>query len=213
MSAQRLRGLYAITHSPLHQGLQGLLEDVEAALQGGAAVIQYRDKSLDRSRRLQEARALASLCHGYGVPLVVNDDARLAADSGAQGVHLGQGDASLDEARALLGRGALIGISCYNRLDLALAAYHQGADYLALGAFFSSPTKPRAPRASLELLAEVSRSVPLPVVAIGGIKADNASALIAQGAALVAVIHGVFGQPDIRASASALAQLFAQGSR
>lgn len=204
-----LTGLYAITDSKLTPG-DALLPAVAAALRGGARVIQYRDKGDDTARRQREADALNTLCRTHGAALIINDDAELAAVCGAAGVHLGRDDPQLRAARKRLGRDAIIGVSCYNALTRAQAAAEQGADYVAFGRFFPSLTKPDAVAATPELLRAARRTLELPLVAIGGITPDNGGLLIAAGADMLAVIHGVFGQPDIEAAARRFAQLFTQ---
>ncbi len=204
----KLRGLYAITDSELLKGK--LLPYVEAALKGGATLLQYRDKSTDDARRLREAEALRELCNRYGAALIINDDAELAARLGV-GLHLGQTDGSLSVARALLGRQAIIGGTCHAQLELAEAAAGEGASYVAFGRFFNSNTKPGAPAASLELLAAAKAKINLPIVAIGGVTLDNAPALIAQGASMVAVVHGLFGADsaaEVERRARAFSDLF-----
>lgn len=186
----KLRGLYAITDSQLLAGR--FLSHVEAALDGGVCLLQYRDKSDDAARRLREAEALAKLCERYGTQLVINDDAELAARLGV-GVHLGQTDGPLTPARALLGRDAIIGSTCHAQLELAEQAVAEGASYVAFGRFFNSVTKPGAPAADLALLGQARARVQLPIAVIGGITLDNAAPLVAQGADLLAVIHGLFG--------------------
>jgi thiamine-phosphate pyrophosphorylase len=188
---------------------QSLIRRVELALAGGARLVQYRDKSRDLSLRLAQARALGTLCDAAGVPLIINDDIQLAAAVSADGVHLGRDDPDPREARRLLGPSALIGVSCYDRLDLAEAAQAAGADYVAFGSFFPSSTKPLAVRADLDLLRQARRRIRLPLVAIGGITPENGAALIEAGADLLAVVSGVFGAPDLRAAAAAYARLFA----
>ncbi|MCP8635478.1 thiamine phosphate synthase [Pseudomonas mosselii] len=185
-----LRGLYAITDSQLLAGR--FLSHVEAALKGGVCLLQYRDKSDDAGRRLREAEALTRLCERYGTQLIINDDAELAARLGV-GVHLGQTDGPLTPARALLGRQAIIGSTCHASLDLAQQAASEGASYVAFGRFFNSVTKPGAPAAGVELLEQARAQVKLPIAVIGGITLDNAAPLIAHGADLLAVIHGLFG--------------------
>ena len=200
-------GLYAITDAlliPDHR----LLEAVEQALLGGAQLIQYRDKSDDAARRLAQAQQLNALCQRYQIPLLINDDVELAATVGAAGVHLGKDDPPLADARARLGETALIGVSCYNQLDLALAAERAGADYVAFGAVFPSPTKPTEIRASVALLREAHAALRTPIVAIGGITPDNAPLLLDVGVDALAVVSGVFGQPEIRAAAARYAELF-----
>ncbi|MFP5409894.1 MAG: thiamine phosphate synthase [Gammaproteobacteria bacterium] len=203
-------GVYAITPETADTG--HLLTQIEAALTGGVAAVQYRDKSNDVARRHEQASELAALCRRFGVPLIVNDDLRLADLVGADGVHLGRDDGSLREARIILGKGKFIGASCYQSLDLALAAQTAGADYVAFGSFFASPTKPDAGRASLDLLREAGPAIHVPLVAIGGITLANAPAVLDAGADCLAVLSAVFDAPDIRAAARDLNQLFATES-
>jgi len=186
----KLRGLYAITDSQLLAGR--FLSHVEAALEGGVCLLQYRDKSDDAARRLREAEGLMKLCERYGTHLLINDDAELAARLGV-GVHLGQTDGPLTPARALLGRRAIIGSTCHASLELAAQAASEGASYVAFGRFFNSVTKPGAPAANVELLEQARAQVKLPIAVIGGITLDNAAPLVAHGADLLAVIHGLFG--------------------
>jgi len=204
----KLHGLYAITDSQLLAGK--LLPYVEAALKGGAKLLQYRDKSTDDARRLREAEALRELCNRYGAALIINDDAELAARLGV-GLHLGQTDGSLSVARALLGRKAIIGVTCHAQLELAEAAAKEGVSYVAFGRFFNSTTKPGAPAANVELLDAAKARINLPIVAIGGVTLDNAPALIAHGASMVAVIHGLFGADsaaEVERRARAFSALF-----
>lgn len=204
----KLRGLYAITDSELLKGK--LLPYVEAALKGGATLLQYRDKSSDDARRLREAEALRELCNRYGAALIINDDAELAARLGV-GLHLGQGDGSLSAARALLGRQAIIGGTCHAQLELAEAAVKEGVNYVAFGRFFNSTTKPGAPSADIALLKAAKSRVNLPIVAIGGVTLENAPELIAHGASMVAVVHGLFGADsadEVERRARAFSALF-----
>ncbi len=204
----KLRGLYAITDSELLKGR--LLPYVEAALKGGATLLQYRDKSSDDARRLREAETLRELCNRYGAALIINDDAELAARLGV-GLHLGQGDGSLPAARALLGRQAIIGGTCHAQLELAEAAAKEGVSYVAFGRFFNSTTKPGAPSADIALLAAAKAKVNLPIVAIGGVTLENAPELIAHGASMVAVVHGLFGAgsaDEVERRARAFSALF-----
>lgn len=208
MSPMSCRGLYALTDAVLLPD-DRLIGAVERALLGGARLIQYRDKSHDAARRLTQAQALDELCQRYKVPLIINDDAELAAQVGAAGVHIGQDDPDLATARARLGPKAIIGVSCYDRLDLALAAERAGADYVAFGAFFPSPTKPHEIRPPIALLREARAALTVPIVAIGGITPDNAPLLLNAGADALAVVSAVFAQPDIQAAARRFAALFA----
>jgi len=196
-------GLYAITDGPRDD----LLEAVARALEGGARLVQYRDKTSDHARRHAEAAALRQLCAGRGVPLIVNDDLELAAAIGADGVHLGEQDLALPTARAALGEQAIIGVSCYDSLERARELAAAGADYVAFGAFFPSPTKPLARRAAPELLRQ-SAALGVPRVAIGGITPDNAASLVGAGADYLAVISALFGAADVRAAAQTFTDLY-----
>lgn len=205
-----LRGLYAITDSQLLADGR-LLPYVEAALRGGAKLLQYRDKSSDAALRLRQAEALRELCLRHGAQLIINDDLELAARLGV-GLHLGQEDGSLSAARALLGRDAIIGATCHASLELAEQARRDGASYVAFGRFFTSQTKPGAPAATPELLEQARARLRLPIVAIGGVTLDNAPGLIARGASMVAVIHALFAAPnaaEVERRAHAFSQLFA----
>lgn len=202
-----MRGLYAITDTVLCAA-RGLLPSVAAAIRGGAVMIQYRDKSDDSARRLQEASALAKLCHEQDVLLIINDDIALARACGADGVHLGAEDTGLRHARGQLGQSAIIGISCYDSLELARKARKAGADYVAFGSFFDSPTKPTARSASLSLLGEARDTLDVPAVAIGGITPKNGGLLVQAGASLLAVVSGVFGESDPEAAARRYTALF-----
>ncbi len=181
---------------------------VSAAIAGGARVIQYRDKSDDRVRRRREVTALLDVCHPAGVPLLINDDVALAAEIGADGVHIGRADLPLARARAALGDQAIIGVSCYNDLALARAAHDSGATYAAFGSFFASPTKPQAVHADVALLARAQQELAISLVAIGGITPENGRALISAGADMLAVISAVFAQPDVKTAAHAFSSLF-----
>ena len=203
-------GIYALTAETADTGR--LLAQVEAALAGGVAAVQYRDKSGDVARRHEQASELTALCHRFGVPLIVNDDLRLADLCDADGVHLGRDDASLREARIILGKEKIIGASCYQSLELARSAQAAGADYVAFGSFFASPTKPAAGRADAALLHDATQAIHLPIVAIGGITLTNASALLDAGADSLAVLSALFDAADIRAAAHDLNQLFATES-
>ena len=208
MTAMPERGLYAITDDAAGVGT-GLVGAVRAAIEGGAVMIQYRDKSDDDARRRADASALLECCRKAGVPLIVNDDITLAAAVGADGVHLGRDDGDVRVARTMLGPKAIIGVSCYNEPARAIAAQHAGADYVAFGRFFPSGSKPGAVRAEAEMLRMVRPQLRLPVIAIGGITASNGGVLLDAGADLLAVIGAVLGQPDPNAAARGFAPLFA----
>jgi thiamine-phosphate pyrophosphorylase len=206
----RFHGLYAITPECPKTG-SPLREQVAQAISGGARLIQYRDKGNDTRKRLRESLSLLAVCRSAAVPFIVNDDLDLAVAIGADGVHLGRNDADPQEARRRLGEKAIIGISCYDRLERAVYAQEIGADYAAFGRFFPSATKPLAVQAAPELLRLARQRLPIALVAIGGITPENGSALIAAGADMLAGIGAIFGQPDIRAAAAAFYRLFHYG--
>ncbi|MCP4128762.1 MAG: thiamine phosphate synthase [Gammaproteobacteria bacterium] len=209
MSNRILSGLYAITDSQM--GVErDLPQLVEQALKGGAKIVQYRDKSSDHNQRLADASSLLDLCQRHSACFIINDDVELAAAVAADGVHLGRDDADIDSARRRLGDQAIIGVSCYNRLDLATAAQDAGVNYVAFGRFFPSSTKPQAVQAETELLIQAKQTLHIPIVAIGGITPENGASLIDAGADMLAVIHGLFGQSDVRAAAEQFNQQFAQ---
>jgi thiamine-phosphate pyrophosphorylase len=190
----KLRGLYAITP----EGVD--LARVRQALEGGVALLQYRNKTRDRAH----ARSVVALAKQYGVPAIINDDIELALELDAEGVHLGRDDGDLRRARERL-KGKLLGVSCYNEVRLARLAVEAGADYVAFGSVFASPTKPGAVRAPLALFGE---TLAVPLCAIGGITLENAPGVIAAGADLLAVISDVFEAPDIRRRAADYGKLF-----
>ena len=203
-----LRGLYAVT--PDIADTADLLRRADLALLGGARLVQYRNKRADVTLRRDQAAALLAACRRHGARLIVNDDLPLALAVGADGAHLGREDGDLAAARAALGPGKLLGVSCYDEMERAREAGRAGADYVAFGSFFASPTKPAAVRAPLTLLAEARKELGLPVCAIGGITLQNAEQLIAAGADLLAVITDLFEAPDIRARAAAYTSLFSE---
>ena len=184
-------GLYALT--PDEADTPALVAKVRAAIAGGAAAVQYRNKRAPAGLRSEQALALAALCRTAGVPLLVNDDIELALAVDAAGVHLGRDDGDLAAGRRRLGPGRLLGASCYDRLELAERAVAAGADYVAFGSMFASPTKPAAVRAPLALLG-AARRFGVPIVAIGGITLDNAAEAIAAGADALAVITALFAR-------------------
>jgi len=197
-----MRGLYAIT--PDLVDTEALLRKVEEALKAGVAMLQYRNKIISKDKRLLQAKELAPLARGYGVPFIVNDDVEIALAVGANGVHLGKEDGDLTGARTKLA-GRILGASCYDDLEKARDAVRTGADYVAFGSVFPSPTKPGAVRAPLSLFGN---RLGVPLCAIGGITLENAPALIAAGASLLAVISDLFDAPDIGARAGEYRKLF-----
>lgn len=202
----RINGLYALT--PDWADSTKLVNSVRAALAGGVRLVQYRNKCADPQLKKNQAAALLSLCREFDATLIINDDVALALAIDADGVHIGVEDASLAQARNQLGPKKLIGVSCYNNLQLSLESQSQGADYVAFGSFFASPTKPGAVAAPLSLLSDAKSQLHVPVVAIGGIALDNAPALIEAGADAIAVISALFDSTDIRATAKAFGELF-----
>lgn len=186
------RGVYLIT--PDETDSARLLERVRPLL-AGTTWLQYRNKAVDTPTRLAQATALQALCAEAGVPLIINDDAALALQVGAAGVHLGEDDGDIAAARALLGPQAIIGASCYDELERAQRAVAAGASYVAFGAFFPSRSKVTPRRANPELLRQ-SAALGVPRVAIGGLTPDNSRPVVDAGADLIAVISGVFSEAD-----------------
>ncbi len=202
-----IKGLYAIT--PEHSDTATLLALIRQALQGGAQLVQYRSKSENIALKHAQASELLTLCRDFHVPLIINDDVRLAALIDADGVHLGETDPALQEARINLGPDKIIGISCYQDLDRAVRIAAQGADYVAFGSFYPSSTKPQAPLCPLGLLTLAKAKLHIPVVAIGGITTANAPDLIQAGADAVAVISALFDAPNIELAAHIFSSMFA----
>ncbi len=193
-TSQVIHGLYAITPDELNT--EALLAKTEAALKGGVNVLQYRNKAADHKLQTKQARLLHILCKEYNVPLIINDSVKLCLTLDADGVHLGANDGNLAQARARLGANKILGASCYNRLDLAVAAARDGVDYAAFGACFASVTKPGAPLAPLDLFKEAKQQIKIPLVAIGGIDLHNARLAINAGADAVAVVGALFNESD-----------------
>ncbi|NHA16121.1 thiamine phosphate synthase [Thioalkalivibrio sp. XN279] len=203
-------GLYAITDPELvPEAVLG--QAVAAVVAGGARVVQYRDKTADADTRRRRAGLVLAACRAGGALCIINDDPVLAAALGADGVHLGRDDDDIESARQLLGPERLIGLSCYNEPARAHAAAAAGADYVGVGSVWPSDTKPGAVRAPLTLLGELAATLPVPVVAIGGINRDNAAATIAAGAHAVAVIRDLFADPDPRSAAQVLSAACERG--
>jgi len=203
----KIKGLYAVTPDLPDTAL--LLEQAEAALQGGVSMLQYRNKTASYELKREQASELMWLCEAHNVPLIINDHVLLCVELDASGVHLGGTDGEIAAARRLLGARKIIGASCYNRLKLAEQAKAQGADYVAFGACFDSGTKPAAVRAPLELFAE-AKPLGLPIIAIGGITAENAPLAIRAGADSIAVIGALWTAPDVRQAAQTFSKLFTQ---
>jgi len=202
-----IKGLYAIT--PDCSDTQELLRKTQLALEGGASVLQYRNKTASQALRLEQAQALRELTSQFKIPLIINDDVLLADRVLADGVHLGATDEALAMARAALGEEKIIGISCYNRLSLAREAAGAGADYVAFGAFFQSAVKPEAVTADINLIRQ-ARALDLPLVVIGGITVANGAMLVQAGVSALAVITALFDAVDIRRTAQDFSKLFSQ---
>jgi thiamine-phosphate pyrophosphorylase len=207
----RIAGLYAVT--PDISDTPQLLAKVEAALAGGARLLQYRNKTASPALRLVQGRALLALCWQYQVPLIINDHLDLALALDAHGLHVGVDDGSAAEARRQLGAHRILGVSCYGRIENASAAAGTGATYVAFGGFFPSKVKPGAARTPIELLREAKRRLKVPIVAIGGITPDNAPQLIDAGADAVAVISALFDLGDVKLAAQRLSGLFPRQGR
>lgn len=190
-----IRGLYAVT--PDIADTAQLLTMVEASLQGGANVIQYRNKTAGSKLRIKQAQALLALCRQYQVPLIINDHVKLCLALDADGVHIGADDGDVAAIKARIGD-KILGASCYNRLELAQAAKEAGADYVAFGACFPSSTKPNAVKADLSLF---QANLGIPIVAIGGITLENAEQVVKAGASAIAVINALYGAADIKQQA------------
>lgn len=201
-----IKGLYAVT--PDEPDTDVLLAKVEAALQGGINILQYRNKQANHKLLTQQAQAILPLCRQYNVPLIINDSVKLCLTLDADGVHIGAEDGNLSEVRTRLGPNKILGASCYNRFDLALTAQQAGADYVAFGACFASTTKPNAPVASLDLFKLAQAQLHIPTVAIGGITLTNVLQAIDAGASAIAVINAIFNSSDIKLSTQQFAQLF-----
>ena len=206
MSPLPKRGLYAIT--PELTAAKEHVKLVRNALEGGVCMVQFRDKSSDSRTKETNARALKQLCSEFTVPLIINDDVELALRVEADGVHIGRDDGTLAEARHRLGSERIIGVSCYNDPNLAMSAVAQGADYVAYGSFFPSPTKPQAVRATRDLVTQTRADIPVPLAAIGGITPDNAAALITAGVDLLAIISAIFNTPDPKSASRRFMPLF-----
>jgi len=192
-------GLYVITDEKLLRRKDFVRKVAEAAA-AGAGLIQLREKASSLRDRLELARAAVRAAHAHGAKLVINDDPRLAALIGADGVHIGRDDATVEEARELLGRQAIIGVSCYGDIDLAVRMQRAGADYVSFGACFKSPTKPKEGIVPLSVFARARPRLKVPLVAIGGITAANAPSVYAAGADLVSVVSSVFARGRVAAS-------------
>ena len=202
-----INGLYVITDENLIAE-SDLKRYVEQAILGGAKVVQYRNKHSDYETKVTQAEAILQLCNLHSVPLIINDDISLCAEVGADGVHLGQEDSDIADAKDHLGSDAIIGITCHDSIDLAIKAQELGADYVAFGRFFPSQTKPDAKPADISVLEKAQSMLNIPTVAIGGINIENAEQVINAGASSIAVAGAVFANADPKGQAEKLSKLF-----
>ena len=203
----KLCGLYALTN-PEAFAKYGCEETIRQLINGGARIIQYRDKTSASETGRKIATQIKKLCSKAAVIFIVNDDIELALAVAADGVHLGKKDAEVETARRLLGEDKIIGVSCYNQIDLARNAEQAGANYVAFGSFYPSVTKPDAVTVDTKLLTQARQELSIPICAIGGITGNNAQTLINAGADMLAVITDLYKNPDIRQNAEILSVLF-----
>jgi thiamine-phosphate pyrophosphorylase len=201
-----IKGLYAIT--PDSADLNTLIQKTQLAIEGGAFMVQYRSKINDRDVKMQQCAAILRICREYDIPCIVNDDVEMCRVLKADGVHLGENDDNIAEVRYILGEDAIIGSSCYDQLNRAKQAQKEGASYVAFGAVFPTPTKPNAPRATLELLREAKSEIQIPIVAIGGITVNNAHDVIKTGIDAIAVITSLYEAKTIKETAETFAKMF-----
>ena len=201
-----IKGLYAIT--PDSADLNTLIQKTQLAIEGGAFMVQYRSKIHDRDVKMQQCAAILRICREYDIPCIVNDDVEMCRVLEADGVHLGENDDNIAEVRRILGEDSIIGSSCYDQLNRAKQAQKEGASYVAFGAVFPTPTKPNAPRATLELLREAKSEIQIPIVAIGGITMNNAHDVIETGVDAIAVITSLYESNSIKETAETFSQMF-----
>lgn len=197
--------LYAVTDRSWI-GKKTLYEQVEDAIKGGVTFVQLREKELDEGEFYKEALEIQKLCKEYDIPFVINDNVRLAKTINADGVHVGQSDMEAGDVRAILGEGKILGVSAQT-VEQAILAERRGADYLGVGAVFQTGSKADADNVSLDTLKAITEAVSIPVIAIGGIGADNIGRLKGCGICGIAVISAIFGALDVKKAASDLRSL------
>ena len=209
--AKQLAGIYLLTPDSASRAFDTVLSVVQQSLDAGVRAIQYRDKTAHAAQRFDRASRLLAMTRAAGALLIVNDDVEIAVRSGADGVHLGRDDGDVANARGRLPH-RLLGVSCYNKLDLARAAIASGADAIAFGSMYPSVTKPAAVRASLSLLSDAHSTWPQQrIIAIGGINVENVATVAAAGADAAAVLDAVFGAENPASAARELVRQFDQG--
>ncbi len=201
-----MKGLYIVT--PDWDETEKLVVATEAALKGGAALVQYRHKTASPELRKEQAGKLLALCRQYNRPLIINDHIELALELGAEGIHVGGTDASVAEARKRVGPGMIVGASCYDSLDRARMSHEAGASYIAFGGFYPSRVKKYDFKTPYDIVTRAKEQIPLPVVVIGGMTPDNAVPLIEAGTDMVAAISAVYMTDDPQASAQAFIERF-----
>jgi len=203
-----LKGLYVITDQKLIPR-DRFIETVEKTIRGGAKIIQLREKDTPEEEIIRLGKELLKITRRYGIPLIINDSPKLAMEIGADGVHLGKDDTEISEARKILGGEAIIGVSCYGDIERGLQAEKEGADYLAFGTPFFTPTKPDRKTTPFEILKEAKRRIKtIPIFAIGGITKGNAKSVLETGVDGIAVITAVFSSPNPEEAARNLADFF-----
>ena len=191
-----LSGLYAITDKKLIPR-EAFEQSVERAIRGGAGIVQLREKDTEDKELVKLGKGLLCITKSYGVPLIINDSPEMAKEIGADGVHLGEGDCSIEDARSVLGEDAIIGVSCYGRIERGIDAELGGADYVVFGTPYDTPTKPGRIQTPLEVLREAAQKIKgIPVFAIGGITPENAAVIMETGVDGIAAITSIFGSED-----------------
>ncbi len=202
LNIKKILKLYAVTDRT-HLNGKTLVEAVELAIQGGVTCVQLREKNISYNEYISKAVEIREICHKYGVPLIINDNYRVALASGADGVHVGIEDTAVSEIRKNVGDNFIIGATA-KTIEQAQKAQKDGADYLGVGAVFPSPTKTNAIRITPEKLTEICKSISIPVVAIGGINLENVHLIKNCGQSGIAVVSALFSQDDIKESAERL---------
>jgi thiamine-phosphate pyrophosphorylase len=203
---RELKGLYVVT--PDWDDTDKLVTATEAALAGGAQLVQYRHKTADAVLRREQANALLAICRQYGVPFIVNDHVDVCMEINADGIHVGGTDLSVAEVRKIVGPDKIVGASCYGTFDLAVTSQAQGATYVAFGGFYPSRVKKYDFTTPVDIISRAKAVLTVPVVVIGGMTQDNALPLIAEGADMVAAISSVYMADDVEAAARQFAESF-----